>query len=240
MNDDRILIAPSILSADFTRLADEIEMIEAGGADHIHVDVMDGHFVPNLTIGPPLIKALKRIATKPLDVHLMIDNVDATVGWYLDAGADMITIHAEASPHLHRTLGVIHSAGVRAGVSVNPGTPVDSLVEVLAMVDMVLIMSVNPGFGGQSFIERSVDKVAELRWMCDQLGLDPIIQVDGGINAETAARVGAAGATCLVAGNAVYCSADPAASIAEIRSAAEAGAAIRREQLSSEDESSVD
>ncbi len=240
MNDDRILIAPSILSADFTRLAEEIEMIEAGGADLIHVDVMDGHFVPNLTIGPPVIKALKRIATKPLDVHLMIDNVDATIGWYLDAGADMVTVHAEASPHLHRTLGVIRAAGARPGVSVNPGTPVDSLVEVLALVDMVLIMSVNPGFGGQSFIERSVDKVAELRWMCDQLGLDPIIQVDGGINAETAARVGAAGATCLVAGNAVYCSEDPATSIAEIRAAAQAGAMIRREQMSAEDECSAD
>jgi len=233
--NDRILIAPSILSADFTRLAEEIAMIEAGGADLIHVDVMDGHFVPNLTIGPPVIKALKRVATKPLDVHLMNDNVDATVGWYLDAGADMVTLHAEASPRLHRTLGVIRAAGARPGVSVNPGTPVDSLVEVLALVDMVLIMSVNPGFGGQSFIERSVDKVAELRWMCDQLGLDPIIQVDGGINAETAARVGAAGATCLVAGNAVYCSSDPAAAIEEIRAAAQAGATIRREQLADDD-----
>ena len=240
MNDDRILIAPSILSADFTRLADEIEMIEAGGADLIHVDVMDGHFVPNLTIGPPVIKALKRVATKPLDVHLMIDNVDATVGWYLEAGADMVTVHAETSPHLHRTLGVIRAGGARPGVSVNPGTPVDSLVEVLALVDMVLIMSVNPGFGGQSFIESSVEKVAELRWMCDQLGLDPIIQVDGGINAETAARVGAAGATCLVAGNAVFCSSDPAASIAEIRAAAKAGATSRREQLSTEAEPLVD
>ena len=239
MNDDRILIAPSILSADFTRLAEEIAAIEAGGADLIHVDVMDGHFVPNLTIGPPVIKALKRIATKPLDVHLMIDNADATVGWYLDAGADMITVHVEASPHLHRTLSVIRAAGARPGVSVNPGTPVDSLVEVLPLVDMVLIMSVNPGFGGQSFIERSVDKVAELRWMCDQLGLDPIIQVDGGINAETAALVGAAGATCLVAGNAVYCSSDPAAAITEIRSAAEAGAMIRREQLLAEDDGSA-
>jgi len=228
VNDDRILIAPSILSADFTRLAEEIAAIEAGGADMIHVDVMDGHFVPNLTIGPPVIKALKRIATKPLDVHLMIDNVDATIQWYLDAGADYVTVHAEASPHIHRTLGAIREAGAKPGVSVNPGTPVDSLVEILPMVDMVLIMSVNPGFGGQSFIERSVDKVAELRWMCDQLGLNPIIQFDGGINTETAARVGAAGATCLVAGNAVYCSSDPAAAIADIRAAAEGGAALRR------------
>jgi ribulose-phosphate 3-epimerase len=235
VNDDRILIAPSILSADFTRLAEEIASIEAGGADLIHVDVMDGHFVPNLTIGPPVIKALKRVATKPLDVHLMIDNVDSTIGWYLDAGADFVTVHAEASPHLHRTIGAIRAAGAKAGVSVNPGTPVDSLVEVLAMVDMVLIMSVNPGFGGQSFIERSVDKVAELRWMCDQLGIDPIIQVDGGINTETAARVGAAGATCLVAGNAVFCAENPAQAISDIRSAAEGGAAIRRAAMAEND-----
>ena len=172
---------------------------------------MDGHFVPNLTIGPPVVAALKKVATKPLDVHLMIDNVDATVDWYLDAGADWITVHAEASPHLHRTLGAIRAAGAKAGVSVNPGTPVDSLVEVLGLVDMVLVMSVNPGFGGQSFIERSVEKVAELRWMCDQLGLDPLIQVDGGINAETAALVAAAGANCLVAGNAVFGAPDPKA-----------------------------
>ena len=236
MSTDRILIAPSILSADFTRLAEEIATLEAGGADLIHVDVMDGHFVPNLTIGPPVIKALKRIASKPLDVHLMIDNVDDTVGWYLDAGADMITVHAEASPHLHRTISRIREAGASPGVSVNPGTPVDSLVEVLAMVDLVLIMSVNPGFGGQSFIERSIEKIAELRWMCDQLGLDPIIQVDGGINTETAARAGAAGATSLVAGNAVFCSDDPATAIAEIRAAAQAGAAIRASQLAEDDD----
>lgn len=224
MTDNRILIAPSILSADFTRLAEAIATIEAGGADLIHVDVMDGHFVPNLTIGPPVVKALKRIATIPLDVHLMVDNADATVGWYLDAGADMITVHAEASPHLHRTLGLIRNAGARAGVAVNPGTPVDSLVEVLGLVDMVLVMSVNPGFGGQSFIERTVDKVAELAWMCDQLGLAPLIQVDGGINTITAARVAAAGANCLVAGNAVFCADEPAHAIADIRAAAEAGA----------------
>ena len=141
----------------------------------------------------------------------MIDNVDATVGWYLDAGADWITVHAEASPHIHRTIGAIRAAGAKAGVSVNPGTPVDSLIEVLGMVDMVLVMSVNPGFGGQSFIERSVEKVAELRWMCEQLGVDPLIQVDGGINVETAALVAAAGANCLVAGNAVFGAPDPKA-----------------------------
>ncbi len=219
---DRIRIAPSILSADFTRLAEAIELIEAGGADLIHVDVMDGHFVPNLTIGPPVIAALKKIATKPLDVHLMIDNVDSTVQWYLDAGADFVTVHAEASPHLHRTLAVIRAAGAKAGVSFNPGTPVDSIVEVIEMVDMVLVMSVNPGFGGQSFIPRSVEKVAEVSWMCEQLGVSPLIQVDGGINTETAALVAKAGATCLVAGNAVFGAPDPKAAIAAIRDAAEA------------------
>ncbi len=217
---DTILIAPSILSADFMRLGDEIRVIEDGGADLIHVDVMDGHFVPNLTIGPPVVKAIKRIATKPLDVHLMIDNVDATIEWYLDAGADMVTVHAEASPHLHRTLSRIREFGASPGVSVNPGTPVDGLIEVLGMVDMILVMSVNPGFGGQAFIERSVEKVSEIAWMCEQLGANPVIQVDGGINAETAALVAAAGARSLVAGNAVYGAKDPAAAIAEIRAAA--------------------
>jgi len=219
---DRIRIAPSILSADFTRLAEAIELIEDGGADFIHIDVMDGHFVPNLTIGPPVVAAIKKIARIPLDVHLMIDNVDSTIGWYLDAGADWVTVHAEASPHLHRTLGAIHDAGAKAGVSLNPATAVDSLVEVIEMLDMVLIMSVNPGFGGQSFIERSVEKVAEIRWMCDQLGVDPLIQVDGGINSETAALVAGAGANCLVAGNAVFGAVDPKAAIAAIRDAAEA------------------
>jgi ribulose-phosphate 3-epimerase len=217
---ETILIAPSILSADFMRLGEDIRVVEEGGADLIHVDVMDGHFVPNLTIGPPVIAAIKKIATKPLDVHLMIDNVDSTIDWYLEAGADMVTVHAEASPHLHRTLSRIREFGASPGVSVNPGTPVDSLIEVLGMVDMILVMSVNPGFGGQSFIERSVEKVAEIAWMCEQLGASPVIQVDGGINAETAALVAAAGARSLVAGNAVYGSDDPAAAIAQIRAAA--------------------
>ena len=223
--DSKVLIAPSILSADFMRLGEEIGVIEAGGADLIHVDVMDGHFVPNLTIGPPIVAALKKIAKLPLDVHLMIDNVDATVEWYLEAGADMITVHAEASPHLHRTLSRIREFGAKAGVSVNPGTPVDNLIEVLGMVDLILVMSVNPGFGGQSFIPRSVDKVSELSWMCEQLDADPLIMVDGGINAETAALVAAAGARALVAGNAVYGAPDPAAAIAEIRASAEAAIA---------------
>jgi ribulose-phosphate 3-epimerase len=218
--DDTILIAPSILSADFTRLAEEIHVIEDGGADLIHIDVMDGHFVPNLTIGPPVISAVKRIATKPLDVHLMIDNVDSTIEWYLEAGADMITIHAEASPHLHRTLARIREFGASPGVSVNPGTPVDSLVEALSMVDLVLVMSVNPGFGGQTFIERSVAKTAQVARLCAEAGVAPVIMVDGGINAETVGLAAAAGARAFVAGNAVYGAPDPAAAIAEIRAAA--------------------
>lgn len=220
MPRDTIMIAPSILSADFTRLAESIELIERGGADLVHVDVMDGHFVPNLTIGPPVVKALKRVATRPLDVHLMIDNADATVGWYLDAGADMVTVHVEACPHIHRTLRLIREHGASPAVSLNPGTPVAHVRDVLGEVDMVLVMSVNPGFGGQSFIERSVERVAELAELCDAEGVSPMIQVDGGINVDTAARVAAAGADCLVAGNAVFCADDPAAAIEAIRSSA--------------------
>ncbi len=219
---ERVLIAPSILSADFTRLAEAVEIVEAGGADYIHVDVMDGHFVPNLTIGPPVIKALKRVATKPLDVHLMIDNADSTIDWYLDAGADILTVHVESCPHLHRTLTRIREAGASPAVSVNPATSVDQLIEVLGIVDMILIMSVNPGFGGQSFIDRTVEKVGELAWMCGELGLSPLIQVDGGINTTTAPLVAEAGARCLVAGNAVFCEPDPVAAITAIRNAAQA------------------
>ncbi len=222
MAEDRILIAPSILSADFTRLAEAVEIAEAGGADYIHVDVMDGHFVPNLTIGPPVIRALKRVATKPLDVHVMIDNADSTIDWYLDAGADSVSVHIEAAPHIHRTLRRVRESGASPAVTLNPGTPVMAIRDVLGEVDMVLVMSVNPGFGGQSFIERSVERIAELAELCDAEGVSPIIQVDGGINPETAARVAAVGARCLVAGNAVFCQPDPTQAIADIRAAAEA------------------
>jgi ribulose-phosphate 3-epimerase len=219
--DDRILIAPSILSADFTRLADAIAMVEAAGADMIHVDVMDGHFVPNLTIGPPVIKALKQVATVPLDVHLMIDNPEDTIRWYLDAGADIVTVHVESAPHLHRLVQIIRGAGARVGVSINPGTPVGSLVEVLPEIHQVLVMSVNPGFGGQGFIEHSIDKIRRLRVLAHKVGADHLlIEVDGGINEATAPMVVGAGARALVAGAAVFCDPDPAAAIARIRAAA--------------------
>lgn len=217
---DRILMAPSILSADFTRLADAVSMVEGAGADFIHVDVMDGHFVPNLTIGPPVIKALKRVATAPLDVHLMIDNADATVGWYLDAGADWVTVHAEACDHLHRVIQAIKAAGAKAGVSLNPATPASVLTEVIGDLDLVLVMSVNPGFGGQAFIPGSVPKVLELAGMIAASGSDALIEVDGGIDEKTAPLVAAAGARVLVAGNAVFDRPDPGAAMNAIRAAA--------------------
>lgn len=218
--DDRILLAPSILSADFTRLADAVAMVEAAGADLIHVDVMDGHFVPNLTIGPPVVRALKSVATAPLDVHLMIDNADTTVGWYLDAGADLVTVHVEACDHLHRVVQTIHAAGAKAGVSLNPATPASMLADIIADLDMVLVMSVNPGFGGQAFIPASVSKVSEVFRMIEESGSRAVIQVDGGIDERTAPLVAGAGARVLVAGNAVFGRPDPAAAIDAIRSAA--------------------
>jgi ribulose-phosphate 3-epimerase len=218
---DRVLIAPSILSADFTRLAEAIRVIEGGGADWVHVDVMDGHYVPNLTIGPPVVKALKAVTDLPLDVHLMIANTDDTLEWYLDAGADSVTVHWESTRHVHRAIQSIHAAGRKAGVSVNPATPVELLRDVLADLDLVLIMSVNPGFGGQAFIPRAAEKVADLAELCEAEGASPVIQVDGGINVETAPLVSSMGARCLVAGNAVFGEADPPAAIGRIRRAAE-------------------
>jgi len=219
---DSILMAPSILSADFARLEDSVATISAGGADFIHVDVMDGHYVQNLTVGPPIVKALKRITATPLDVHLMITNADSTVPWYLEAGADWVTVHAEACDHLNRVLQVIRSSGARAGVSLNPATNVEIIRDVIGMVDMVLLMSVNPGFGGQKFIPRTLDKIAALVDMCVQEGVAPVIQVDGGIDLQTAPLVAQAGARCLVAGNAVFCQPDPVAAMNSIRHAAEA------------------
>ncbi|PKQ10184.1 MAG: ribulose-phosphate 3-epimerase [Actinobacteria bacterium HGW-Actinobacteria-9] len=216
---DRILMAPSILSADFSRLGEDVSAIAEGGADFIHVDVMDGHFVPNLTIGPPIVKALKRVTDTPLDVHLMIENAEQTVGWYLDAGADWITVHVETCDHIHRVIQAIHAGGAKAGVSLNPGTPVESVREILGDVDMVLLMSVNPGFGGQAFIPRIVDKCRRLTEICAEENAAPLIQVDGGIDATTAPLVTAVGARCLVAGSAVFCQQDPVAAMNAIRSA---------------------
>jgi ribulose-phosphate 3-epimerase len=215
-----ILIAPSILSADFTRLAEAVAAVEAAGADLVHVDVMDGSFVPNLTIGPPVIKALKRVATVPIDVHLMVSNADETVGWYLEAGADYVTVHVEACRHLHRIVQAIRGAGAKAGVALNPATPASVLHDIIGEVDMILVMSVNPGFGGQSFIPGSVRKVAEIAEMARLADAHVLIEVDGGVDSSTAPLVAGAGARVLVAGNAVFCADSPAAAIASIRESA--------------------
>ncbi len=215
-----LLIAPSILSADFGRLGEAVALVEAAGADLIHVDVMDGHFVPNLTIGPPVVKALKRVATVPLDVHLMIDNADETVGWYLEAGADIVVVHIEACNHIHRVVQSIHEAGAQAGVALNPGTPVSALEGIITDVDFVLVMSVNPGFGGQAFIPSSVAKIEELVRMANGRGASPRIAVDGGIDVRTAPLVTKVGADMLIAGSAVFCAEDPSAALGAIRSAA--------------------
>ena len=212
-----VRIAPSILSADFSRLGEEIRAIEAAGADWVHVDVMDGRFVPNITLGPVIVEAVKRVATRPLDVHLMIVEPERYIEAFAKAGADTLTVHVEASPHLHRTLQQIRNAGARASVVLNPSTPLAAIEEVLADVDMVLVMSVNPGFGGQGFIEHSVDKVRRLRALADARGLSFDIEVDGGINAETARRVVEAGADVLVAGSYVFGSGDYAKAIASLR-----------------------
>jgi ribulose-phosphate 3-epimerase len=200
-----IKIAPSILSADFARLADGVAAAEAAGADWIHVDVMDGHFVPNITIGPPVVAALRRVTDLPLDVHLMIDAPERYVEAFADAGADILTVHQEAARHLHRTLQAIRHRGMRTGVSLNPATPVTALEEILPSVDMVLIMSVNPGFGGQSFIPTTTAKIGKVKAMIRDADLHGVeIQVDGGIAPDTAGEVVAAGATVLVAGAAVF------------------------------------
>ena len=198
-------IAPSILSADFTRLGEQIAESEAGGADWIHVDVMDGHFVPNITIGPMIVEAARRATELPLDVHLMIENPDRYLSAFVAAGADWLTVHQEACPHLHRTAQKIRELGAHPGVAVNPATPVELLVDALPLVDLVLVMTVNPGFGGQSFIRECLPKIARLARAVASAGLEDVeIEVDGGIDPQTAPDVAAAGATVLVAGSAVF------------------------------------
>ncbi|WP_080797714.1 ribulose-phosphate 3-epimerase [Arabiibacter massiliensis] len=218
-----VKIAPSILSADFMDLGRDIALIERAGAGYVHVDVMDGHFVPNLTMGVPVVKQLKRATSLPLDVHLMISNPLEQLPWFLDAGADSVTVHAEAldADGLARAVEAIHAAGAKAAVSVKPRTSVGALAPVLADLDMVLVMSVEPGFSGQSYIEGSEGKVARIAEMARALGAAPLIQVDGGIGVSTAPLVAAAGADVLVCGNAVFAADDPAAALAAVATAAD-------------------
>jgi ribulose-phosphate 3-epimerase len=220
-----MLLAPSILTADFAALGSGIAAIERGGADLLHIDVMDGHFVPNITIGPPVVRSLHRVATIPLDVHLMIEDPDRYAEAFVDAGAAMISVHAEAARHLHRTIHFIKGLGVRSGVAVNPATPVSALEEIAADVDHVLVMSVNPGFGGQTFIPRSESKIQAVRRMLDRAGNRAPIEVDGGVDLTNIAGVVAAGASILVVGNAIFGTGDPEGATRALRGAAAAGAA---------------
>jgi ribulose-phosphate 3-epimerase len=215
-----IKIAPSILSADFAKLGEEIIDVEKGGADYIHVDVMDGHFVPNITIGPLIVDAIKPVTTLPLDVHLMIENPDQYIPEFAKAGASIITVHQEASVHLHRTIQLIKSTGVKAGVALNPGTPVEMIRDCLGDVDLVLIMTVNPGFGGQSFIPQTLEKIKQIATWRKERGLSFEIEVDGGVNVSTAKACADAGVDVLVAGSAVYNKEDRKQAILDIRQAA--------------------
>lgn len=215
----KVRIAPSILSADFARLGEEVRAIDKAGADYIHIDVMDGHFVPNLTIGPAVVKALRGASKKPFDAHLMISPIDPYLEDFARAGADIITVHPEAGPHLHRSLQTIRALGKKAGVALNPATPAKTIENVMSDIDLVLVMTVNPGFGGQSFIESQLDKIAAIRKMIDKTGRDIDLEVDGGITPETAPKVIKAGADVLVAGTASFTGGPPkyAENIAAIR-----------------------
>ena len=210
-------IAPSILSADFTKLGEEIKAVEKAGADYIHIDVMDGHFVPNITVGPMIVNAARKLTDLPLDVHLMIENPERYIDDFFKAGSDLITVHAETVTHLHRLLGVIRNAGLKAGAALNPATPLSSIEHVLNNLDMVILMTVNPGFGGQSFIPEVLPKIEELKKMIDQKGMEVDIEVDGGINVENIAQVARAGANVFVAGNAIFGSQNYAETIALMR-----------------------
>lgn len=215
-----VRLAPSILSADFAHLARDVAAAEAGGADLIHVDVMDGHFVPNITIGPPVVRALKRVATRPLDVHLMIADPDRYLEAFVEAGAAMLSVHVEVLPHLHRTLGAIKALGAQAGAVLNPSTPVSALEEVAGDVDFVLVMSVNPGFGGQRFIPASLGKIRRVRALLDGAGNPAPVEVDGGVDLHIVRPVVQAGAAILVAGHAVFAGGDPAGAVRALREAA--------------------
>ncbi|MGD6958719.1 ribulose-phosphate 3-epimerase [Rossellomorea aquimaris] len=210
-------IAPSILSADFAELGNEIKDVEKGGADYIHVDVMDGHFVPNITLGPMIVKAIRPLTTLPLDVHLMIENPGQYIEAFADAGADYLTVHVEADPHLHRTIQMIKNKGVKAGVVLNPATPAEMIKPILQDVDMVLLMTVNPGFGGQSFIPSVVPKIKQIREWANEVNPALEIEVDGGINPETAAICAEAGADVFVAGSAIYNRSNRGAAIEELK-----------------------
>lgn len=215
-NEKTIDIAPSILSADFSRLAEEIKAVESGGAALLHVDVMDGHFVPNITIGLPVVKSLAKVTQLPLDTHLMISEPGRYAEQFVAAGAQMVSVHVEADPHLHRTVTSIRAAGAKAGVVICPATPIESLAEILDFVDYVLVMSVNPGFGGQKFIATSVDKVARLRRMIDQRGLSVRIEIDGGVDLNNIRQVVDAGAEMIVSGSAIFGTPDPGAAVGEM------------------------
>ena len=221
---DGVQIAPSILSANFADLGRDIAAIERGGADLIHIDVMDGRFVPNITIGQPVVRAIKRVATCPLDVHLMIEDPDRYVDDFVDAGADMLSVHIEVTPHLHRTIEHIRSLGIKAGVVLNPSTPVSALEEVASALDFVLVMTVNPGFSGQAFIRQGLDKVRRVREALTRAGSPAHIEIDGGIDASTAVEAVAAGASILVAGKAIFSASDAEAATRALRSAADSAA----------------
>src|SRR5216110_3111591 len=214
-----IEIAPSILSADFTKLGQQIELVEGAGASLLHVDVMDGRFVPNITVGLPVVKAISRATQLPIDAHLMIVEPGRYAEQFVEAGAQMVSVHVEADPHLHRTLTGIRAAGARAGIAINPATPLSALDEALKFADYVLVMSVNPGFGGQTFISPSLDKVRRLRKIIDERGLKTRIEIDGGIDRENIAEVAGAGAEIIVSGSAIFGAPDPAVALRELREA---------------------
>ncbi len=215
----RPLIAPSLLAADFANLAAEVAAVERAGADWLHLDVMDGHFVPNITFGPMLVKALRKHTSLPMDAHLMIAPADPYIAAFAEAGADHISVHPESGPHLHRTLQLIRSLGKKSGVVLNPATPIEAVVNVLDITDIIMVMTVNPGFGGQAFISSQLAKIAALRRLIDDSGHDIVLQVDGGITPKTAPAVLRAGATCLIAGTAVYGAPDYTAAISALRPA---------------------